>query len=244
MAQDEDRLSGLDATIAALKAHQRRRLPERAQKLAQAIDAWRSGEGEALAVRRLAHKLRGAAEDPGLRAMAEAIETSATSEQPPDEELVQRMLQRARLAAEDAEHRERGPAEKANRRARILVVDDDEAIMRMVSMTLERVGGHEVVSASTSTGALEALDGPAFDIILLDAMMPDMNGLELCAEARDRESQAGAVLVVLSAANQSQLGWPTVGGPDHWWLKPMPGSVLLEQIAKLVNALGDPKTPT
>lgn len=240
MAQDEDRLAGLDATIAALKARTQRGLPERADAVAAAVEAWRAGQGDASAVRRLAHKLRGAAEDPSLRAMAEAIETAAANDQPPDVALIERLVERARIAAKER-RRDEAPVAKAERRARILVVDDDEAIMRMVSMTLDRVGGHEVVSASTSTDALAALDGPAFDVILLDAMMPDRNGFELCNEARERETQRDAILVVLSAANQSQLGWPTVGGPDHWWLKPMPASVLVEQIAKLVNSLGDPK---
>lgn len=235
-------MAGLDATIAALEARTQRGLPERAAALAKAVDAWRSGQGDASAVRRLAHKLRGAARDPGLRAMAEAIETSATSDQPPDAALVERLVERSRVAAKERA-RAGAPVVKADRRARILVVDDDEAIMRMVSMTLERVGGHDVVSACTTRDALRALDGPAFDVILLDAMMPDKNGFELCNEARARNTQRGAVLVVLSAANQSQLGWPTVGGPDHWWLKPMPASVLVEQIAKLVNTLGDPEPP-
>ncbi len=241
MTQDDDRLAGLDATIAALKAKTRRGLGQRAEAVAAAVGAWRAGEDRAIEVRRLAHKLRGAAENETLRALAEVVETSAAQGKIPTPDQVARLLTLAKESAKSNEPQASVRASKVSRRARVLVVDDDEAILRMVSMTLERVGGHDVVSASTADEAKHALDSKAFDVILLDAMMPETNGLELCGEARKRELQQDATLVVLSAANRSQLGWPQEGGPDHWWLKPMPGSLLVAEIGKLIDARRDDK---
>ena len=245
MTQDEDPLAALDAKIAALEAKTREGLPARAEAVARAVAAWRDGLGSANDARRAAHRLRGMAQNPELRALAEAIEISAARDELPEPALVARLTTAASQAktSHDVPAMPKAAAPPGEARARLLVVDDDRAILRMVCTTLERVGGHEVVSASNADAALAALDGDAFDVILLDAMMPDKNGLELCAEARARETQRDATLVVLSAANRSQLGWPTEGGPDHWWLKPLPASVLVQQVGELVDARRNPKRP-
>lgn len=60
---------------------------------------------------------------------------------------------------------------------RILVVDDDSQVREMLAEMLRRVG-HDLATAATGRDGLEALrDGP-FDIVILDMIMPDMNGVD------------------------------------------------------------------
>ena len=69
------------------------------------------------------------------------------------------------------------------RGARILVVDDEPEILRLVARRLGRKG-YEVTTASDSSQALALLQQDAFDIAVLDLMMPGMNGLDLAAQCR------------------------------------------------------------
>ena len=59
---------------------------------------------------------------------------------------------------------------------RILVVDDEDDIRRVATLSLERVGGWEVVPAGSALEAVAAAEGGGFDAVLLDVMMPDVDG--------------------------------------------------------------------
>ena len=67
--------------------------------------------------------------------------------------------------------------------AHIFVVDDDEQLLRMVGLMLER-GGHTATLVSNPIEALEMMRDEVPDLAILDVMMPGMNGLELCQELR------------------------------------------------------------
>lgn len=59
---------------------------------------------------------------------------------------------------------------------RILVVDDDDSIREIAQMSLEMVGGHEVLTAASGADGLACAHGERPDAILLDVMMPDLDG--------------------------------------------------------------------
>jgi CheY-like chemotaxis protein len=59
---------------------------------------------------------------------------------------------------------------------RILVVDDEDDIRRVATLSLERLGGWEVVPAGSSAEAVAAAESGGFDAVLLDVMMPDVDG--------------------------------------------------------------------
>jgi CheY-like chemotaxis protein len=59
---------------------------------------------------------------------------------------------------------------------RLLLIDDEDDIRRVAKLSLERVGGWEVVPAASSTEAVAAAEGGGFDAVLLDVMMPDVDG--------------------------------------------------------------------
>ncbi|MCI9434844.1 MAG: response regulator transcription factor [Bacilli bacterium] len=96
---------------------------------------------------------------------------------------------------------------------RILVVDDDVDISELIALILKREQ-MEVVVKNDSVDALELLKKEHFDLILLDIMMPNLSGTELCGKIRDLVSSP---IIFISAKNQlidKMLGYE-IGGDDY-----------------------------
>jgi CheY-like chemotaxis protein len=85
---------------------------------------------------------------------------------------------------------------------RLLVVDDDDDIRMLVRLSLERVGGNEVIEATNGREGLERACEELPDAILLDVMMPEMDGLATVAELRKRPETAAIPVVLLTAKVQ------------------------------------------
>ena len=67
---------------------------------------------------------------------------------------------------------------------RILVVDDDTAILRLLSTNL-KARGYEVITATDGEEALEAVQKDYIDLIILDIMMPKVDGVQVCRHIRE-----------------------------------------------------------
>jgi len=80
---------------------------------------------------------------------------------------------------------------------RILVLDDDAFILKIVSHTLRRLGYDQVVTMGSAAQALTLLrdDGDAFDFVLCDLNMPEMDGIEFLRELADRGFAGGVALI-------------------------------------------------
>ena len=87
--------------------------------------------------------------------------------------------------------------------ARILVVDDNELNRDLLAHRLKRVG-HEVVMAEDGRIALDKLDAHPIDIILLDIMMPNLNGFELLTLLKNDPIQQKIPVIIISADNDSE----------------------------------------
>ena len=85
---------------------------------------------------------------------------------------------------------------------RLLVVDDDDDIRMLVRLSLERVGGHEVIEAANGREGLERARAELPDAILLDVMMPEMDGPATVLELRSRPETAAIPVVLLTAKVQ------------------------------------------
>ena len=79
----------------------------------------------------------------------------------------------------------------------VLLVDDDHAVREAIGRMLV-LDGHSVNLASDGASALAVLDGPRPDLILLDLLMPTLNGQQLLAELQRRPECAGIPVVVLT----------------------------------------------
>jgi two-component system, OmpR family, response regulator len=85
----------------------------------------------------------------------------------------------------------------------ILYVEDDPDIREVVTMALEVVGGFQVSVASSGRDALVAVEGSIPDLILLDVMMPDMDGPTTLAHLRERPELAAVPVVFITAKVQT-----------------------------------------
>lgn len=82
---------------------------------------------------------------------------------------------------------------------RILVVDDDDDVRRLATMALSRVGGHDVTSVSSGGECLVALRDARPDVVVLDVMMPGMDGPTTLEAIRDDPATHDIPVVFLTA---------------------------------------------
>ncbi len=85
---------------------------------------------------------------------------------------------------------------------RILVVEDDPDIRSIIHLSLDTIGGFDVETASNGVEALDRLDAFTPDLILLDVMMPEMDGPTTLLELRKRPALTATPVVFLTAKAQ------------------------------------------
>ncbi len=129
--------------------------------------------------------------------------------------------------------------------ARVLVVEDEESFSDALSYML-RKEGFEVSVAPTGTSALTQFDRTGADIVLLDLMLPEMSGTEVCRQLRQRSH----VPIIMVTARDSEID-KVVGleiGADDYVTKPYSPRELVARIRAVLRRQGDPvpetSTPT
>ena len=85
----------------------------------------------------------------------------------------------------------------------ILIVDDEIGALTLIGIMLER-GGFEVSKARDAKIALNLLESTTPDLIILDVMMPGMNGIDLCQVIRQREETHATPVLILSARGDAE----------------------------------------
>ncbi|WP_320670185.1 response regulator transcription factor [Patulibacter defluvii] len=101
--------------------------------------------------------------------------------------------------------------------ARILVVDDEESIRTLLAFPLRR-DGHDVVAVGTGTEALEQFDRVRPDLVLLDVMLPGMDGVEVCR--RLREKSPVPIIMLSARGEESDRIAGLENGADDYVTKP------------------------
>jgi CheY-like chemotaxis protein len=86
---------------------------------------------------------------------------------------------------------------------RILVVDDEDDIREVATLSLEAVGGHQVLTATSGREGLAVAAAQVPDAILLDVMMPDLDGPSTLALLREQETTREIPVVFLTAKVQA-----------------------------------------
>jgi CheY-like chemotaxis protein len=117
----------------------------------------------------------------------------------------------------------------------ILIVDDDPDLVALAERWLEREG-HVVDHAATGTAALQALArDPLPDLVLLDVMLPRLDGLTILKHIRSNERlQRLPVIVVSGVADRPEdIGRAMVLGANDYIVKPLKEPDLLGRIARL-----------
>ncbi|WP_217585402.1 response regulator transcription factor [Lentibacillus saliphilus] len=96
---------------------------------------------------------------------------------------------------------------------KVLVVDDEERIRRLIRMYLERED-YIVEEAQDGTEALEKAINDDFHVILLDIMMPEMNGIDVCREIR-KEKETPIIMLTAKGEESNRVQGFEVGADDY-----------------------------
>jgi len=103
---------------------------------------------------------------------------------------------------------------------RILVVDDEKNIVELIRMNLER-SGFETIPAYTGREALDEIDKSLPDLILLDLMLPDIDGLEICSRLKMNRKTKDIPIIMLTAKSEESDKVIGLGlGADDYVTKP------------------------
>ena len=112
----------------------------------------------------------------------------------------------------------------------IMVVDDDAAMLTLISLMLERAG-YTVFTADSGIEALETLQYTTPDLILLDIMMPGMDGIELCKRIRTQSKTSRTPVLFLSAQGDMRvIKRGILAGATGYLSKPVTRRALISQI--------------
>jgi DNA-binding response OmpR family regulator len=114
----------------------------------------------------------------------------------------------------------------------ILVIDDDTAITELMSMLL-KTHGFDVVTTNSGAEGVKLAQDKNPHAILLDLMMPDMDGWQVCKNIR---AFSNTPILVLSAINDPRMVASVLdAGADDFLVKPVPSGVLVAHIRKMVR---------
>jgi CheY-like chemotaxis protein len=119
-------------------------------------------------------------------------------------------------------------------RARVLLVEDDNALRRYVEVTLQRAG-YEVLSAADGLEAMKLALTSAVDIVITDAMMPNLSGHELCRFLRDSPQLSHIPIIFLSGMERKEDSLEEEYA-DAVFSKPVSAEDLTECVAELLLA--------
>ena len=117
---------------------------------------------------------------------------------------------------------------------RILICDDDPAILRVLQVNLE-IEGYEVLTAQHGEQAVEVATAEKPDLIILDIMMPRLDGYQACERIKQNEDTADIPVIFLSAkAQQSDIDKGKGFGVAEYLTKPFDPLELVEVVERLI----------
>jgi len=121
---------------------------------------------------------------------------------------------------------------------KVLVIDDESDVLDFITYNLER-DGYNVVTATNGTEGLAKAKSDRPDVILLDVMMPDLDGIEVCRQLRADPTFDQTIIAFLTARGEdyTQVAALDYGG-DDFIVKPIKPSVLKSRINALVRRSG------
>lgn len=117
---------------------------------------------------------------------------------------------------------------------KILILEDEIGIRSFVSINLKREG-YDVIEAGTGSEAIEKLNSePNITIALLDIMLPDMSGVDVCRYIREKYENMGIIMLTAKAQEDDKIeGF--VAGADDYMIKPFSIKELLFRVSALIR---------
>jgi len=120
---------------------------------------------------------------------------------------------------------------------KILVVDDDAAITKVIKLNLEYTGEYEVLTENSAPLAVTAVMNFKPDLIFLDIMMPEMSGNDIAMELRENDQSATVPIVfltgIISRKDTDSMG--SIIGGNRFLAKPVKTEDLFEVIREILG---------
>jgi two-component system alkaline phosphatase synthesis response regulator PhoP len=120
-------------------------------------------------------------------------------------------------------------------KGKILLVDDEEDILEFLSYNLKKEG-FQIETASNGISALKKLDRLKPDLIILDVMMPEMDGIEVCEKIREQDKFDDVLILFLTARSEeySELAGFSAGADDYI-TKPIKPKLLVSRVNAILK---------
>jgi two-component system OmpR family response regulator len=119
---------------------------------------------------------------------------------------------------------------------KLLLVDDEENLRSMLAAAL-RHNGFEVESVSSGREALDTIGSIRPDLVLLDVMMPDLDGFEVCRRLRNEGSRVPVLFLTARDGTEDKVRGLTLGGDDYL-VKPFSLEELVARVEALLRRSG------
>lgn len=118
---------------------------------------------------------------------------------------------------------------------KILIAEDEESLLRLETILLSSKG-YRVTAVTEGRAALAAIDADRPDIVILDIMLPDMDGLDVCRRIRSDPATASIPVIILTGKKNSQdVSAGMAAGADAYVTKPFRTASVIEAIEKLLG---------
>jgi DNA-binding response OmpR family regulator len=119
---------------------------------------------------------------------------------------------------------------------RVLIVEDEESLLKL-EIILLTVKGYEVSGVSTGVDALEKLSNESFDLVLLDIMLPDIDGYDICRRIKEHPRHATTPVIMLTARKSVEdKERAATCGADDYLTKPFKSAMIIEVIERLLGS--------
>ncbi|MGK0339997.1 MAG: putative two-component system response regulator [Candidatus Azotimanducaceae bacterium] len=126
------------------------------------------------------------------------------------------------------------PMNNTETRQKICIVDDDAVQATLICMMLSQ--DYEVIQAASGGEALELIRRENPDLVLLDVMMPDIDGLDVCEQLKSNPETSGIPVVFLTGledASDQERGFEL--GADDYITKPVSPNVVKARVGRILN---------
>jgi DNA-binding response OmpR family regulator len=121
---------------------------------------------------------------------------------------------------------------------KILVIEDDPAVSRLVEYSLRHEGYEVVIAADGLEGIIKAYS-EAPDLVILDVMLPGMDGFEICHCLKSNPGTASLLVLMFSAkAQETDRNTGLKAGADDYLTKPAAPAEIVSRVARLLTKKG------
>lgn len=117
----------------------------------------------------------------------------------------------------------------------VLVVEDDSQLLTLLRLTF-KISDCQIYGASTGPEGLQMALEHKPNLIILDVMLPGMNGVEVCQRIKENPSMGNTTIVMLSAKTDKETQEAAfAAGAMHYWTKPFNPHDLIERVRELLE---------